>query len=235
MLKIKSNRLPIHNFTIFCERHSGSKFLIDYISQLYLDYNEQSSLPVTWEYGWKHWFGFNSEQITQSHNTLFISIVRNPYNWLKAMYRMPHHLRAWDGNMSNNPFISMEDFLLSEVKSYHKNQELDYDCSFGCDHHMLEKRRYKNIFELREIKNLYLLETMPKICHNYILVNYETLCTDIKQFIDILNQNFNLKFLEFKPNICSKKDYKIDNSLLPLINSHLNWQTENRLNYFIMN
>jgi len=228
MLIIKSNKATIKNFTIFAERHSGTKFLTQYISTNYQsDDKGFSGLPVTWDYGWKHWMGLNDEKIkSQGSSTLFISIVRDPYNWLQAMYRMPHHLRKWDGRMDHNPFFNMRDFLESEIESYHHGKELTEDF------HIYKKRRYVNIFELRETKNRYLIDIMPQLAQNYILINYEILHNNFTDFIKSINYNFNIKLKRFVPNNANKKDYSIvDKENIDFINSNLNWDTEHFLGY----
>jgi hypothetical protein len=230
MLKIKSNNLPINNFTIYAERHCGTNFLAKYIP---LVYNSPikgiSGLQVTWDYGWKHWFGFEDEKIINNgQNTLFIGIVRNPYDWIAALKRMPHHLRSWNGKMNENPYKDMNDFLSSEVVSFHQDKEIIHD------HHMNEYRRYKNIFELRETKNTYLYNQMPSIAQNYILINYEILHKDISRFIMSINDNFNILFKEFLHNEFDKRPYGLDNDTIKLINSNLNWNTENSLGYYAL-
>lgn len=238
MLKIRSNHQPINNFTIYAERHSGTNFLEQYIPSIYYENpSKKSDLPITWEYGFKHWFGFFDEAIAKSKNTLFIGIVRNPYNWLAATYSVPHHFRRWGHEFlrdnDNIPFTSFKDFLLSEVESYYNGEELKEGCEFGNDHHITENRRYKNIFELRETKYNYLLNRMPKIAKNYILINYEILHEDIKKFVSSLNDNFNLTFKDFINNDIEKPPYPIDESDMEIINKNLNWTLEMNLNYKI--
>jgi nicotinamide riboside kinase len=45
---------------------------------------------VTWEFGWKHFFGFNN--FSSTDDTLFIAIVRDPVEWFNSFYKQPHHL-----------------------------------------------------------------------------------------------------------------------------------------------
>jgi hypothetical protein len=234
MLKIKSNKFPIYNYTIYAERHCGTNFLEKYLPKIYSGSTPGiDKLPLTWQYGWKHWFGLNNKKIIEkSQNTLFIGIVRDPYDWLMALKHNPYHLRSWNGNTKNNPFKNDNDFLTSEVISCHKNgEELTSSSRYGSDHHIYENRRYKNIFELREVKNKYLLEIMPEISYNYVLINYEIFNTNIKLFIDALNDNFNLKSIQFIENNYTKKRYDVDSKILPLINDSLNWNTEKILGY----
>lgn len=57
--------------------------------------------------------------------------------------------------------------------------------------------RYKNIFELRDVKNKFLVENMPKLVKNYCLITYDDL---VDNFVEIMNKikNYNL---EIKNNI----------------------------------
>ena len=43
------------------------------------------------------------------------------------------------------------------------------------DRNIETKERYKNIFELRQVKNKFLIETMPTLVKNYCLINYSDL------------------------------------------------------------
>ena len=64
----------LNKFTIYGERCSGTTYLEQII-------NLNFKADITWEYGWKHFFGFHD--LTNSDDTLFICIVRNPYDWIK--------------------------------------------------------------------------------------------------------------------------------------------------------
>jgi hypothetical protein len=228
MLIIKNNNKVIKNFTIYAERHCGTNFLENYISSTHNHYAEDKPLSITWDYGWKHFFGFQDNKIQiNGSDTLFVGIVRNPYNWLKAMYNKPHHFRNWDENFNNKKvFSNMKDFLESEITSIAQNKDI-----LG-DFHIYEKRKYFNIFELRETKNRYLIDVLPKIAENYILINYETLYENLQDFIMTINNNFKIKLKNFVPNNFNKQDYSItEPEILDLINNNLNWKTENFLGY----
>ncbi len=67
----------------------------------------------------------------------------------------------------NNTFYSIED-----------NVELIVDRNIETG------ERYKNIFELRHIKNKFLVETMPKLVKNYILITHDSLLTNFSEVID---------------------------------------------------
>ena len=97
----------ITKFTILGERRSGTNFLEECILKNF-------DINLTWEYGWKHFFGFNTYE--NSDDTLFIAIVRDPHTWMNSLYRKPFHLQK---NLRKN----IHNFLNDEFWSFydHKN------------------------------------------------------------------------------------------------------------------
>ena len=70
-------------FTIYGERCSGTNYLEEL---LLLNFD----VEIVWDYGWKHFFGF--DDLTNSDDTLFIGIIRNLEDWINSLYREKHHL-----------------------------------------------------------------------------------------------------------------------------------------------
>jgi hypothetical protein len=200
---LKTNKQLIKNFTIFAERHCGTKFLEKWIKNSF-------DIPLIWKYGWKHFWTHNNKIIPDSHNTLFIGMVRNPYNWIPAMYKKPYHIIL-------EPKITLLNFINCKI------------ISIGEKGHLLE-REYTDIFSLREIKNQHLLNTMPCICENYLLLNYESLF-NINIIFDEIASNFKLPKYEFYSNNLVQSRYILSALELDHINKNLNWQTENFIGY----
>ena len=81
------------------------------------------------------------------------------------------------------------------------------------DRNIETNERYKNIFELRHIKNKFLIEKMPTLVKNYCLITYDDLCDN---FIETMNKikNCNLEInkniTEFPLKIISYKKKKND-------------------------
>lgn len=167
----------IKKFTIYGERNSGTNYLKALILKNF-------DVSMTWQYGWKHFFGFND--LSDSDDTLFIGITRNPYDWINSMYRNPHHLRDLKHQTIDN-------FLSQEVRSFNELEWM-YDYEMIALKHIYNKtthkpefmerindwniythKRYRNIFELRKIKNDFLINKMPKLVKNYILIRHEDL------------------------------------------------------------
>jgi len=148
-------------YTIYGERCSGTNYLENLIN---LNFNSE----ITWEFGWKHFFGFND--LNNSDDTLFIAIVRDPYNWINSLYREQHHLPTNFKNIDN--FLNDEFYSLDENKNYEE---------IMADRNIYTNERYKNIFEMRHTKLKFLIDDMPTKVKNYILIRYEDLLNEFNK------------------------------------------------------
>ena len=182
----------LKRYQIYGERSSGTNILEDSLIKNFeatTAFNGISS--VTDEkfkkYGHKHWFG-NHLDLSDTGDTLFICIVRDPVNWLKSVYRIP---RCMDRSMVE----SQDTFLTSEVKSLW----YVYSKTPPPDGHMLTYevnpytgKRYKNMFDLRHEKIKWMCEDLPKLVKNYIFIRYEDLMEDFQGTMKKI-QNMGLK------------------------------------------
>ena len=176
--------------TTYGERCSGT----DYLRELLL---LNFDVEISWCYGWKHFFGFSD--LSNSDDTLFIGIIRNLEDWINSLYRNPHHLplhliKTFD-TFLNDTFYS----VLDDKNPFYS--VLDGENEIMNDRNIDTGERYKNIFELRLVKNKYLIEKMPKLVKNYCLITYDNL---LDSFEDTMN----------KLKDCGLK--KKDNILFPL-------------------
>lgn len=226
MITFKSTHSPISNFTIYGERHSGTKFLHKLITKYY-------SLPIVWDFGWKHFFGhYNNKIIEHGHSTLFLGIVRNPYDWVMAMHKKPYHV-------PHKISHSLESLITTEWKSVDKfgNEKMDLYGNYE-DRNYLTQQPYKNIFELRKYKNTYLYEYMPKIASHYYFMTYDELITQTNRLLENISDLFKIKAMVIKnskplPHI--KDPYPIDHKTISIINNSLNWDMENKLGFYVKN
>jgi hypothetical protein len=154
----------MNKVTIYGERCSGTNYLQEL---LLLNFD----IEIVWNYGWKHFFGFND--LSKSNDVLFIGIVRNLEDWINSLYRDKHHL-------PNELTKNVDSFLTNTFYSMdEQNNEI------MTDRNMETGERYKNIFELRRIKNKFLIEKMPTLVKKYCLITYDDLTNN---FIDIMNK-----------------------------------------------
>lgn len=219
----------IKDFTIYGERCSGTNFLEAIFtgeSYFHKDNEPAFNLPLTWEFGHKHFFGFNDEDIVQNgYDTLFIGIVRNSYDWLASLFRYKHHI----------PQVNFcpKNFLFGEWYSIEHNVESDHFLEeYMKDRNFLTGERYKNIFELRKNKLDYLYNKMPNLAKNYILIRYEDLCDNSEKVVNAISNKFGLpiahkRFIQTQKkqpsNILTEYEDQITNAI--------DWNTENLFNY----
>lgn len=224
----------IDQYTIYGERHSGTKLLKKIVDAYFrLQYSNQ--------YGWKHFFGFYTDQLYQhANNIIFLCIVRNPYNWLAAMYDAPHHLNGWYDTRYRdiiNPFSSMEEFLSSRIISYRTPNGMleEDDRNFQeiiTDRNLLTGKHYKNIFELRKIKLQYLYR-LQHIAPNIIMVKYEDLLDDYMVLVnDISSKTGMVPIIDQKIiGIQQKTDYHIPDEIKAIIDENIDWSIESKFDY----
>ena len=107
--------------------------------------------------------------------------------------------------------------------------------------------KYKNIFELRKIKNNYLMNVMPKLVKNYLLINYEDLLFNYENCLDNIHNKFNLNKLnnlnnEYlkvnqykksdKYNFVQQRSITFTPQLINIIWNNLDIEQENKLGYY---
>lgn len=208
----------INQYTIYGERHSGTNFLQNFIDQSF-------RLSFTSEYGHKHFFTpFHLESANNKDNTGFFCIVRNPYDWLVAMYKRPHHCAFSYKSLIEfitQQWWSREEFLGPEI----------YE-----DRNWNSGERYKNIFELRTNKLKYINEL--KMYNKYIIQfeNFLNLKTTfyVKQNIVA---HFRIPSYEHKIIFKPQKNHflSLNNDTFAYINDNIDWTTEQNFGYYPFN
>lgn len=177
----------LKKFTIYGERCSGTNYLEDIITMNF-------DVNVTWEFGWKHFFGFQDDLLQNSDDTLFICIVRNLPDWINSFYREKHHLPLkYKKNMSEKD--KLNEFLNKEFWSFNDNNgNRDTSKEILQDRNIYTGERYANIFELRHTKIKWMVEDLPTKVKNYIFIRYEDLINDFENtLLKIRNKGLRVK------------------------------------------
>lgn len=240
----------ITKFTIFGERCSGTNFLEKAISSNF-------NLNYTYEYGNKHFFCYNDYSTRNNDNILFIGIVRNPIYWLNSFSKELHHIPEINRkniiNFLFNKFYSVNDeidipigiqngtIIFNNKRMYVQKYDLNKS-----DLNYLTNNKYNNIFELRKVKNDYLMNVMPSRVKNYILINYEDLLFNYDNVLRNIMNKFNLikktnnnEFIKIdkykksdKYKFVKQRSITFAPRLVELIWNNLDKEQENKLGYF---
>jgi hypothetical protein len=226
----------IKKYTIYGERCSGTTYLENII-------NINFDVQITWEYGWKHFFGFGDEKLLNSDDTLFICIVRNPIDWINSFYREMHHLKLrYEIYLSENEKLNK--FLNDEIISI-DDSSVGYEIKKEynevlIDRNIYTKKRYKNIFELRHTKLKWMIEDLPNKVKNYIFIRYEDLIDNFESILFKIknkglivkkNINFPLNSINYKNDSNCKFEKKKNTISSELILNNKNFISfyENKL------
>ena len=238
-------------FTIFGERCSGTNYLEQVITSNF-------EIKYSSDICNKHFFCFNNYNNIDTSKTLFIGIVRNPIYWLNSFSKELYHVPE----INRQPLKS---FLFNEWYSV-LNEQPDKPTNHFNENTILTNKRFitnanplinkkdfnyktgqkcKNIFELRKIKNQYLMEKMPEMFpNNYIFINYENLLYKFEETMGEIKRRFNLR-PRYSQFVNVKKYKKTDNysfvnqrsitfnpQTIDLIWKNLCMEQENLLGYF---
>jgi len=237
--------LNIKKIIIYGERCSGTNFLENAIL-------ENFDVEISWEQGSKHFFCFNDYNKRNFDDTLYIGIVRNPVYWInsfsKELYHVPKINRQNLRNFLFNEFYSVNDETeiapkLQTILFNNKPQKI-YKCTTMIeDLNYITNKKYKNIFELRKIKNEYLMDVMPTKVKNYILINYEKLLTNYEETLEFVKNKFNLtqkhstfkKIQKYKKsdtyNFIRQRQITLTPFIIDIIWKNLDIQQESKLGY----
>jgi hypothetical protein len=171
----------ITKYTIYGERCSGTNYIDQLMAANFV-------LELTEKYGHKHFFGFydfdnlpSDATKNEINETLFICIVRNPIAWLDSLYKNPHHLpESLKETMQH--FLTLPFYSVDEAGNRMAN---DTNFIKGDD-------KYKNVFEMRFVKNYYLLNVLPQKVRNCVMLNYEIVRDNTFGVLEMLQKRFNL-------------------------------------------
>lgn len=215
----------LSQYTVFGERCSGTNYLVQLM-------NANFNIPLTYEYGHKHFFGHTDLSAANNvSDTLFLGIIRHPIYWLNSFFKEQHHI-------PNRP-KPLYNFLFDEFYSMNDDGTI-----IEKDVNYMTGTRYKNIFEMRFYKNYYLLNILPTQVPHSFLITYENLRDNTA---DVLG-NIATKFgLEPKLPLYQNIDYYKDTPAVPYVKKdivlprkciiacmrHLNMYQERRLGFIM--
>jgi hypothetical protein len=170
--------MPSH-FSIVAERCTGNHFLrFAILRNFHITYSPEYS---------SHFFSDNLITNSESKldNTLFICIVRHPLDWIDSFFKRLHHIPQKNK-------ISVQAFITNEFYSiFEEGPEINKEIME--DRHMFSKERYKNIFEMRYVKYMWMLHKLPRMVKNHIIIPYEYLRDNYIETLEFIEKKFKLK------------------------------------------
>ncbi len=167
-------------------------------------------------------------------STLFVLVVRDPYDWIRSFYSQPHH--ASKDKMLGKGLVH---FMQHEWIPMEKEKEFEYTAP---DHwNPYDQRRFSNVFELRKYKTLNYLQ-IGMLAGNFLVVKYEDVSKSPERFIDFMSKNFNIQKSDSFQNVTTyknenkesfhKSDYKpFKAKELGFINRTVDWDVESLIGY----
>lgn len=226
--------MTLKYYTILGERNSGTHFVefaFKFNFEMYYERNE------------KHFFGFGELiNIPRLDETLVICVVRNPIDWIDSFFKRLHHVPP-ENKKNIESFINNEFYSIYEDGDK-KNTEMMRD------RNMLTGERYKNIFELRKVKNDYLMNEIPKNVKHTLLLRYEDLRDHYDETMQMIQEKFNLKRLSSKTDPVynkvprykgtytasyEKKPILLTNEIQEYIKQNVDVEQERLLGYLVEN
>ena len=169
----------IGEFTILGERCSGTHYLQAIIEKNF-------DLNFTQRFGHKHFYIYRNS-FENSDDCLFISIIRDPFDWINSLYLKPWHLSYETAcnkhNFLNHLFYSKwpspdrvgTKLVDLNVNIYDNRKKLCSGLEIQEDFNFRTNKKYSNIFECRYVKLDFMMNDMPtKVKHHYF-VKYEDL------------------------------------------------------------
>jgi hypothetical protein len=167
---------------------------------------------------------------------LVFAIVRDPVEWMDSFYKRCHHVPP-ENRRPYERFVSCEFYSIYEDGPKNKQEIME-------DRHWKTKERYRNIFELRDWKNRYMMEELPKQYVHYYLLKYEDLRDNYAETLEHIRKRFGLRkkpetyipILKQKGTynaLYEKKPILLTDTQQQEIWSNINVNQENALGFFM--
>ncbi|MEL7026108.1 MAG: hypothetical protein AAGO57_02610 [Pseudomonadota bacterium] len=131
------------------------------------------------QWQWKHALAKINDR---DPSRLNLFIVRDPFTWAQSFYRNPWHLPV---RLRNRPFA---DFIRQEWVGVFYDQD-KYTPERPADRHPVERRRFRNIWEMRTVKLRHALMAASRL-PNGVVVRYEEVSTDPEGFVALIADRF---------------------------------------------
>ena len=228
---------------VFGERCSGTNYLASLVRKNF------GGVELTKDFGGKHWFIKDHlprsrpnrstdhqcvRPLGDGHDTLFLVIYRNPFDWLRSLHEKPHHAEGHRG-------LPFSEFIRKRWVSYEtKRMNRHWPESDRGDYFIEEA---ENVLRLRTLKVRH-LNALRDVVENVAFINYEELALDVGMLADIA-ERFGIRLAQSPPvddpfyfgsgrlpTFSAPRIYPpIPARDLQFIRENLDWNVERRIGY----
>ncbi|WP_152047011.1 hypothetical protein [Aureimonas psammosilenae] len=177
---LKRAATPVRQVQVFGQRCSGTNVLTKLIAANF------GAETVTDRYGFKHWFV--PEQVLFPSDVLVAVIARDPFDWVRSLYRQPWHAHP---DVKALPFA---DFIRTEWHSYWDSEVGGIDRTHPMhNREMLHERdpatgrRFANPLRKRAAK-LASWSDLSLRAHNLCLIDQDILANRPNDLLDMIGE-----------------------------------------------
>ena len=196
----RSTGCRIKQFSLLGERCSGTSYL-----QRLLEANFDMS--NTDDYHHPHFFGIEQADhpFKQSDCVLFVGVIRDPLEWLDCFYKYQWQLDQWRytdwHSFLTQPIVSYAEpdmnYTLSELSEAERPaaRQAMLENPIWQDHNFAdpELSEWQDVFQLRQVKATFMVDTWPNLVRNYVMVRLEDLQAHKDRFLHTLQLWFNIR------------------------------------------
>jgi hypothetical protein len=215
------------------ERNSGTHFL---------QYALQFNFQMQYCRQTRHFFGHNDKVDFPSETLdtmIYFSIVREPIEWIDSLFKRLHHIPP-ENKVNIDAFLNNEWYSIYEEGENNGKEIME-------DRNLLTGERYKNIFEMRNVKTNYLLNEVKKKVKHYYFIKYDDLLHDYENTLNKIASKFRLKRRDnasgpfvtvpkYKGTfnaLYAKKPILLSQEIQEYIKKNLDIAQENRMKYLL--
>ncbi len=177
---------------VFGERNSGTNLVSELLRQNFTAFAQSPTDRIErfgYPYGWKHAF---PQMIAAPATTLAVGVFRHPETWVRSMYARPWHVIPALRDLPFDRFLRAEwQTRIDEQNFGVMRDDPRWGQEMQWDRHPMTGCRFRNICELRVVKNLGFL-TLPERFANCCLVRHEDVSADPEGFVAWVSEMFNL-------------------------------------------
>lgn len=174
---------------------------------------------------------YDKNYLNGTQSTLYIFIVRDVYDWVRSFFQNGHHVGYKELYMQMSKIKSKRNqFFMRFISRTWLSDPGIPNLIDG--YNPYENRPFKNIFELRKLKNLNYLQ-IGSLVDNFIVIRSEELRSYPGSFIQFIKNRYNIKVSKTPKDRKIKRPmyFRIGKTAFKFIQQEVDWEVENMIGY----